>query len=60
MSLRAVTSLPGQLLGGHVGGSAAAHFVALDLVGHPGQAKICDHDLAAAIEHDVGRLQVAM
>ena len=50
----------GQLFGRHVGRSAAAHFVAADVVGDSRQAKIGDHDLAAAVEHDVGRLQVAM
>jgi hypothetical protein len=49
-----------QLFRRHVRRSAAAHLRASDIVGHSRQTKIRDHDLASSIEHDVGRLQIAM
>ena len=58
MSLRAVTSLPADLLRSHVGRRATAHV--LDFVRHTGQAEIHDKDFAAAIEHDVRWLQIAV
>ena len=50
----------GQLLRRHVGGSAIADLFARDFVGERGEAEIGDHHLAAAVEHDVGGLQIAM
>ena len=52
--------LAGKLLGRHVGWSSAADFVATNVVGHAGQAKICDDHLSASIEHDVGGFQIAV
>ena len=48
-----------QLLRRHVGRSAAAH-VALQLLGEAGESEIHDDDLAAAVDHHVGRFQVAV
>ena len=50
----------GQLLRRHVGRSAVANLFAGDFVGQRGQAEIGDHHVAAAVEHDVGRFQIAM
>ena len=49
-----------ELLGRHVGRRAVAHFGAFDLARQSGQSEIGEQHLAAAVEHDVGRLQVAM
>ena len=49
-----------ELLGGHVSGRAAANLGALDLAGPAGEPEIHDADLAAAIDHDVGGLEVAV
>ena len=49
-----------KLLGRHVGRSAAANFGSADFVGDPSQPEVGDDDLTTAVEHDVGRLQVAM
>ena len=56
MSLRAVTSAPASLLGRHVGGRAGADRFA----GEAGQAEVGDAHLAGAVDHHVGRLEVAM
>ena len=48
------------MLGRHVGGSAVADFFTGDFVGQRGETEIGDHHLAAAVQHDVGGLQVAM
>ncbi len=50
----------GELLRRHVGGRPAAHFGPADVVGDSRQSKIRDDDLAAAIEHDIGGLQIAV
>ena len=60
MSLRAVTSLPGKLFRRHVGGRAAANLGALTWSARAGEAEIGDDDLATAVEHNVGGLQVAV
>ena len=46
----------GELLGRHVGRRAGAQRFA----GDAGQAEVGDPDLAAAVEHDVRRLEIAM
>ena len=51
---------PPQLFGRHVGWGAAANLRPADVIGHSRQAKVGDHHLASSIEHDIGRLQVAM
>ena len=48
------------MFGSHVGGSAAANFIAADIVGDTGEAEIGDHNLAAPVEHNVGGLQIAV
>ncbi len=58
MSLFDGDRFSGKLFGSHVGRGAASHV--LDLVGDARQAKVRDQDLATAIEHDIGWLQVAM
>ena len=60
MSLLVRDFFPGQLFGSHVGGSAAANFVAADIVGDPGETEVGDHNLAAPVEHNVGRFQIAV
>ena len=50
----------GELLGRHVGGRSVADLVAGNFVGERGQAKVGDHHLAAAVEHDIGWFQIAM
>ena len=52
--------LAGELFGRHVGGGAVADFGALHLRGQAGEAEIRDQDVAAAIQHDVGRFQIAV
>src|SRR6185503_1502002 len=46
----------GELLGRHVGRRARAQRLAR----RPGEAEVGDPDLAAAVEHDVRRLQIAV
>src|ERR1019366_8200225 len=50
----------GELLGRHVGRGAVANLFARDFVGERGKAEISYNDVASAVEHDVGRLQIAM
>ncbi len=52
--------LAGQLFGRHVGRGAAAHVGTGDLAGDSSQAEIREEHLAAAIEHHVVGLQIAM
>ena len=52
--------LAGKLFGRHIGGRAVADLVRLNLAAQRRQPEIRNQDLAAAIEHDVGRLQIAM
>jgi hypothetical protein len=49
----------GELLRRHVGGGAGAD-IGLDLFGQPGQAEVGDHQLALAVQQQVGRFQIAM
>jgi len=56
MSLRGVTSPPGELLGRHIGRRAGAQHFA----GRARQAEVRDADPAVAVEHDVGGLQIAV
>ena len=51
--------MPAKLLRRHVGRSAAAH-VGLQLLGESGESEIHDDDLAAAVDHHVGRFEVAV
>ena len=51
---------PGLLLRRHVGGRAASQIADRDLFRERGQAEVGDAHLAPAVDHDVGRLQVAM
>ena len=51
---------PRELLGGHVGGSPRPGLVAVDRARQAGQAEVCDAHVAAPVEHDVLRLEVAM
>ena len=50
----------GELLRRHVARRAAAQVVLRHLVGEDRQAEVGDHDLALAVEHHVGRLEVAV
>ena len=50
----------GQLLRRHVGRSAVADFGTFDFSGQPGESEIGEEHLAAAIQHDVRGLQVAV
>jgi hypothetical protein len=54
--LRDLTSR--QLLRRHVGRRPAAHLGAFELRGNRRQAEVHDPDLARAVDHDVGRLEV--
>ena len=44
----------------HVGGRSAAYVGALELAGQSRQAEIGDEHVASAVEHDVGRFQIAV
>ena len=50
----------GELLGRHVARRAAAQVVLRHLVGEDRETEVRDHDLALAVEHHVGRLEVAV
>ena len=53
-------ALAGELLGGHVGGRAGADGVFGHLVAGDGEAEIGDAHGSAAVDHDVGGLEVAV
>src|SRR5262249_41954872 len=48
------------LFRGHVGGGSAANVASRDRVGRGCQAKVHHEHLAAAVDHDVGGLEIAM
>ncbi len=50
----------GELLRRHVARRAAAQVVLRHLVGEDRETEVRDHDLALAVEHHVGRLEVAV
>ena len=50
----------GQLLRCHVGRGAVADLRAVQLIGQRGQAEVHDQHLATPVDHDVGRLKIAM
>src|SRR6185295_14119866 len=50
----------GQLLGRHVGGGPGAIVGGGGAVGDNGETEVGDADLAAAVEHHVGRLEIAV
>ncbi len=52
--------LSAELFGRHIGGRAVANFRAAHLVLDSGQAEIGDDHLAAAVDHDIGWLEVTV
>lgn len=48
------------LFGGHIGGGAAAHLDTGDVLGESGETEVGEQNLAAAVEHHVCGLEVAV